>query len=208
MGAGALPCRGGLGERQRLPIGAEQARFRMSHHLPEGCIGTAQCFSCQDRRDTTTHILRLAFENKGIVLKPTLATHPEYDWNERVRTAEIFFLFSLLQDTATKKPDGGALSLATLRVSTAHCGSAFTCGPARPPLRDYQQLLRALPSRQQGKWNRPGRYPQPSALRLCRQGDPPPPRPPLLVATPVSATARRSGAAFRFADLQTRGSET
>lgn len=144
----------------------------MSHHLPEGCIGTAQCFSCQDRRDATTHIFRLAFETKGTVRKPTLATHPEYDWNERVRTAEIFFLIRLLQDTATKKTDGGALSLATLRVSTAHCGSAFTCGHARPPLRDHQQLLRALPSRQQGKWNRPGRYPQPSALRLCRPGDP------------------------------------
>lgn len=45
-------------------------------------------------------------------------------------------------------------------------------------------------------------YPQPSALRLCRPGDPPPPRPPLLVATPVSATARRS--ARRTASLTFR----
>lgn len=141
----------GLGERRRLPIGAEQARFRMPHHLPEGCIGRAQCLPCQDRRDTTTHILRLAFENKRIVLKLTLATHLEYDWDEGVRTAEISFLLSLLQDIVTKKADGGALSLAALRLSTAQCGSAFASGPARLPPRLIcslrRRLLRALPSR-------------------------------------------------------------
>ena len=43
------------------------------------------------------------FEDKRIVLKLTLATHLEYDWDEGVRTAEISLPFRLLQDVCDRE---------------------------------------------------------------------------------------------------------
>ena len=98
-----------------------------------------------------------AFEDKRIVLKLTLASHLEYDWNDGVRTPEISLTFKMLQaDSCREKVMAVGESLRANSLGVGVRGSAV----------QIEYVRRALTSKPKPGW-RPS--PENSATAKARQ---------------------------------------